>query len=561
MITQTIEALTSSIGLIALISTIVVDLFLAFIVFRSNSKSATNIIFTVLSFSIIFWLSTISVVYSQKLSSFALLAVRLGIFFAAPVSASFFLLAHTFPSDKLKLSKKIFWVFIFATIAMMAWNLSPYAFTGAEVIAGEIHTTTGPGIIPFSIFSTIFSFLAVYLLIKKYKNTKDTERQQIGLVLTGIFLMLLLVILTVLIPIIIIKSGAFIPVMPLYTLIFLGMTAYAIVKHHLFNIKIIATEALTVLIWILLFSKALTAESFASRITDVLILLLTIIFGISLIKTVRKEVEQRERLENLTIDLEAANKKLQDLDALKSEFLSFASHQVKSPMVVVKGYAQLIADGTYGQVPAKVKETSDNIKKQADKLIALVNNLLDITKIEEGGKIDLKFSPLDIVKLIADMVEQYKILATEKKLDLSFESAGPSLTINGDEQKITQIIQNLLDNSLKYTPAGFIKVKVEDKGASVLISVVDSGRGMSKELLAKLFGRYIRDEKTKNEVQGTGLGLYLAKQIAIAHNGEIWAESDGEGKGSHFYVRLSKAGTQTSTLKTIVEASQLEIKK
>ena len=243
----------------------------------------------------------------------------------------------------------------------------------------------------------------------------------------------------------------------------------------------------------------------------------------------------------MTGELERVNERLKELDHLKSEFLNFASHQVKSPMATVKGFATLIEDGTYGEVSDKAKEAAHKIRAGADRLISLVNNLLDLGKIE-AGKLDFTMQEMDIVKLIATMVDEYQILAQNKKLALTFETDKPSLTIKADAEKLRQVIQNLIDNAIKYTDSGWVKVAFKDEYEknAVLISVMDSGRGISPELKEKLFGRFVRDEKTKNEIQGTGLGLYIAKQIVTAHNGEIWAESEGQGKGSKFFVRIAK---------------------
>jgi signal transduction histidine kinase len=208
-------------------------------------------------------------------------------------------------------------------------------------------------------------------------------------------------------------------------------------------------------------------------------------------------------------------------------------------MNVVKGFAQLIYDGTYGELPEQVKDTAHKIKDSADRLIVLVNNLLDIGKIEEG-KLEFKFLELDIVALVRSMAEEYKIIADGRGLGINFTSSVPVIRMQADGEKLRQVFQNLIDNSIKYTEHGSVNISVKDDSDTVLVTVSDTGRGLSKELQQKLFQRFVRDEKTKNEIQGTGLGLYIAKEIVNAHHGQIWAESDGEGKGSRFNVRLSK---------------------
>lgn len=238
------------------------------------------------------------------------------------------------------------------------------------------------------------------------------------------------------------------------------------------------------------------------------------------------------------------NEKLKELDKLKSQFLSFASHQVKSPMTVVKDYANLIYDGAYGKASPKIKETAKKIKNSADRMISLVDDFLDLRKIEEG-RMEYNFEDVDVARLVKEVSDEMKTLAAEKKLKLVFESGVKKINIRADKQKLRQVIQNLIDNAIKYTPKGFVKINMLLANDYILITVSDSGIGVSKELSPHLFEEFRRDPKAGKRIQGTGLGLYIAKQIVEAHNGEIWAESEGEGKGSKFCVKL-KADKQRS---------------
>lgn len=238
--------------------------------------------------------------------------------------------------------------------------------------------------------------------------------------------------------------------------------------------------------------------------------------------------------------LQVMNDQLKKLDKLKSEFLSFASHQVKAPMSVVKGYAQLIGDGSFGEVPDKVKETSEKIKESADRLIALVNNLLDLRKLEEG-RMDFAFEDTDIAKLTTEVVNDLMTLAQKKKLELTVNVPPEELHGKIDIQKFRQVIQNLVDNSIKYTDSGWVKVSAERVDDSYVIKVSDSGRGMPKDLIPQLFEQFTREKDAAKRIEGTGLGLYIAKQIVLGHRGTIEASSEGVGKGSTFTITLPAA--------------------
>ena len=247
----------------------------------------------------------------------------------------------------------------------------------------------------------------------------------------------------------------------------------------------------------------------------------------------------------MTKELKIAYEKLKELDRVKSEFVSFASHQVKTPMTVIKGYASMIADGTYGAVSEKIKETSEKIIEATDRLVALVNNILNVRKIEEG-KLEYTFEETDMSALVTSVVSDLAPSAKGKGIELSLSVAPRVPPVRADSLKLRQVIQNVIDNAVKYTAEGSVKVSVshEETGKEVLISVADSGSGMEPPELKRLFEPFHRDALTAKTTQGSGLGLYIAKQIMNAHQGAIWATSEGIGKGSSFFIRIPTFGSR-----------------
>jgi signal transduction histidine kinase len=290
---------------------------------------------------------------------------------------------------------------------------------------------------------------------------------------------------------------------------------------------------------ILIGSQAFFIRNPINQVLNGITLALAFGFGYLLVKSVKREVEQRERLEVLTKELATANDKLKDLDKLKSQFLSFASHDLKSPIALIKQFATLIYDGTYAEA-AKVKETAFKIKMTADRAVTLVENFLDIRKIEEG-KMEYVFEEKNIVEFVKGITSDFELLAKQKGLSVSFQTSSPEIKVKIDTSKMRQVIQNFLDNSLKYIEAGWIKVTITEEQSTVTIAISDSGIGMDKEILPTLFEQFRRDPSVAKKIQGTGLGLYISKEIVQAHGGEVWAESEGRGKGSTFSVRLKKA--------------------
>jgi len=321
--------------------------------------------------------------------------------------------------------------------------------------------------------------------------------------------------------------------------IFIAFLTYTIVRYRAFNIKLIATQALVTAVIILIGSQFFFIRNPINYALNGITLAGVLGFGYLLVKSVKREVEQRERLEVLTRELAAANDKLKDLDKLKSQFLSFASHDLKSPIALIKQFATLIYDGTYADT-AKIKETAFKIKMTADRAVTLVENFLDIRKIEEG-KMEYVFEEKNIVEFVKGITSDFELLAKQKGLTVSFQTTSPDIKVKIDTSKMRQVIQNFLDNSLKYIEAGWIKVSLIEEQSTVTVAISDSGIGMDKEILPTLFEQFRRDPSVAKKIQGTGLGLYISKEIVQAHGGEVWAESEGRGKGSTFSIRLKKA--------------------
>jgi signal transduction histidine kinase len=527
-----------SLGLIILLVAVFIEVVLISVVLRNNKRSATNIIFALLSVTTILWLVAAYIVHLPQLYLYAVLLARLGIFFAAPMSSLFFLLAYTIPDERLSLKPAALWSTIVATALMMALNISPYAFTNAtRIVNGSINPAPGWGLIPFAALSTFFSIFAVYLLIKKFRISVGDRKDQMKVVLIGMVIMLVLIIATILVPIVIFSSGAFVIFTPIYTLVFLGMTAYAIVKYKLFDIKVIATEALTVAIWITLFANIFVANGSAAISIGVLVFVATVILGAILMQSVRREVRQREELQRLNEKVQANNKELAELGHFKSELLSLASHQIRSPLAAMKGFISLIIGGAYGPVEPKVKETLGKVQGSADELIGLINTLLDVRKVEEG-KMEYQFEKIDLKEMIAHTVDLVMPLAQAKNLALTADLPSAPVMVNIDKEKFKQVIQNLIDNAIKYTPSGFVRVALLQEGTNAIVTVNDSGLGIPATLIPFLFEEFIRDERVKKEIRGTGLGLYIARKITEAHGGKLSAESPGEGKGSTFKITI-----------------------
>lgn len=249
-----------------------------------------------------------------------------------------------------------------------------------------------------------------------------------------------------------------------------------------------------------------------------------------------------KKVDALNGELAEANEKLKGLDKLKTEFLSLASHQLRSPLTAIKGYASMLLENSFGELrDQKQREAVDRIFQSSMNLTKTVEDLLNVSKIEQGG-MKYEFMELDVAKLAEEITNELSVTAQNKGLALTFETddSKPYL-ISGDSNKLRQVFVNFIDNSIKYTKEGFIKVKVaksEDK-KQIVFSVTDSGMGMTPEIKAQLFQKFARAEGGKMNAGGSGLGLYLAKEIVEAHKGTVDVTSRGMGQGSTFSVTLA----------------------
>jgi signal transduction histidine kinase len=227
------------------------------------------------------------------------------------------------------------------------------------------------------------------------------------------------------------------------------------------------------------------------------------------------------------------------LDAAKSEFISIASHQLRTPLTVIKGYISMMLEGNFGVLTKPETESLEKVFSSNERLIQLVENLLNISRIE-SGRLQFDYKEVDLNKMVESVVEELSGNAKKKNLILEYKTpVKPLPAIKIDEEKIRQVVMNLIDNGIKYTKQGSVTIRLEQGEHKVKFSVADSGMGIKSGDIINLFKKFSRGTGTSLiHTEGTGLGLYVARMMIEAHHGKIWAESDGEGKGSRFCFEL-----------------------
>jgi len=256
--------------------------------------------------------------------------------------------------------------------------------------------------------------------------------------------------------------------------------------------------------------------------------------------------EQRllqEQLARQNLEVAAANAELRRLDSLKSQFVSIAAHELRTPLSAILGYVEMLLDGDLGHLTKQQRESLETVERSASRLMAITRNLLDLTRIE-AGTILLSLKSVDLGALLRAVVEEYEpeLAARDHRVNLELPRDLPPALC--DEGRAVQIVGNLLSNAAKYTPPdGTISVRLgrDEQEGFLRVSVSDEGPGISLEDQEQLFTRFYRGESARQSGEaGTGLGLPIARALVELHGGRIWLESQ-PGAGSTFIVTLPTA--------------------
>jgi len=252
----------------------------------------------------------------------------------------------------------------------------------------------------------------------------------------------------------------------------------------------------------------------------------------------------RQKVDEATRELRRANARLKELDATKDEFISMASHQLRTPLTTIKGYLSMILDGDMGKVKKDQEEMIQQAFDSAQRMVYLIADLLNVSRLQTG-KFVIENHPTDLAEVVEGEVKQLHEQATTRNIMLAYKKPSDIPTLNLDETKIRQVIMNFLDNALYYTPTGgSVSVDLKATTDSVTYTVTDTGVGVPKDVQHHLFSKFYRaDNARKMRPDGTGLGLYMAKKVVVAQGGAIIFKSV-EGQGSTFGFSFPRSKTE-----------------
>lgn len=519
------------------------SLILGVFVLLNNRKAKTNAAFALFAFTVAIW--SFGYYFWQVANSphaalwWTRFLMAAAIFI--PVTYLHFVCAFL---DLLGRKKKLLIASYALFSVFLVLDFTPLFVNRVEhVLNFEFWPLPGPAYHVFLIAWFAYVAYSTRLLYSRWKKASGLLRRQIAYILVGMTIGF--------------AGGATnyflwygIPVLPVANVlvsVYVATTAYAIVKHRLMNIKAIAAEGFSGLLLLVSFIAVFQTKNTTELFVSIVFFLMTAVFVTGVIRSVLQEIHQREQLEVLTQrlsktaeELQVANKELARLDQAKTEFLSIASHQLRTPLTVMNGHVSMILDGSFGPVPEKVKASLERVYTSGARLVRLVETLLDISRIE-AGRLELDIKPTDLAEIVQSLVGDFQQKAKTRKLKLEFHPEAALPRVSTDPEKIKEVVSNLIDNAIKYTQEGAVTASLRREGPSVVFACRDTGPGIAPEDLPQLFRKFVRATGETARTEGTGLGLYFARMLIENMGGRIWAESEGRGKGSTFSFSLPVA--------------------
>lgn len=536
--------LNSSIILLFIISFL--DLALGLFVFLKNPRGRENISFTLMSLFGFIWIN--ASFFQDEITNTSFRYFLLKLDFASGIFAAFLLLLFCLDIGKAKFARNRPARMILIAIPFLftlAIFLSRLIISGHAMNYGTITPLFGVGKAIYDLAVGLALLSGVGLLLGKYRTAAPENKGKFVYLFIGFFLTAAIAFVTN------IGLNNYIQNSANYQLysrlgafsgIFIVLfSGYAIIKHRLLNIKIITTELLSLGILVFSLFQVLEAQRLSSLISNGIIFAILLAFIIMLVRSVEEEVRRKDELQVLSTNLAAANEKLKELDQARAEFMSFASHQLRTPLTAIRGFASLLLEGSGGALTDAEKDMIGKISISSERMSQLVEDYLNLTRIE-SGQLEYRLNNYRMEDICQEVVDTLALKAKGNNLFLTYRKPAeilPEVMIDGP--KVREVVSNLVDNAIKYTPEGAVTVSLEWRKDDhcIRVTVADTGMGIATADIPKLFAKFARVKDEQHlKVKGTGLGLYVGKVMIENNGGRIWAESDGIDRGSRFIVEL-----------------------
>ncbi len=541
---------------------------LAVIVLLQNWRSNMNVLFATFSVCIAFWLLGTFMLFLSRDND--LLAIFWDRFIYLPVMLLPILL-YKFGAAfaEIQPPKFIVWLGYGLTVFFLAVSQTDYFVSGIFRYQWGVHTNAQIFHHFFLIFFFYYNIRGIVFMYERYRTVSDIAEKQ-----RAKYAFIAFVILYTLGPL------GFLPAygIPVYPIAYVGgvpfvlILTYTITKYRLFNLKAVTAEIFVFALSLYFLLQVFSAKDPQARGLNVALFVVVLAFGFALIQSVLTETEQRERLEELTANLEDLNENLQEkvaeqtkeirksyeverqarleleeLDKAKDQFILTTQHHLRTPLTIVKGFLQTTLTKKAKKLDAESASYLTRASEALDRMSKLINDFLGVSQLEVGKAI-FNFQPNN-VKAILDEIEQELAPEIERKnlsFVIQFTPEATNARSSLDHEAMKAALYNLIDNAVKYTQHGGVKVSGDivthpiDQRKMVNITVQDTGIGIIAEELPKLFTSYFQrgEEAEKLYTTGRGIGLVLSKNIIKAHKGEIMVQSDGRDRGSTFIVQL-----------------------
>ena len=525
---------------IVLVLVVCLNLFLGFLVFLNGRHRKINVVYSLNILAIIGWVASMIFFRSAFFEADMFWATALYIL-PTFIASSFLYFTYIFPSQKEK-SLVLRSIVIFSINALIVILV---AWPG--LIVREVNVR--PGLEKELLFSRYYWLYAIYIfsfftfgfwrIFQRLLLETGVARLRTVYFLVGYAVAANLAFVT----------NLFMPWVgffflnwlgQVFTIFMVGFTVYAIIKHRLMDIKIVLAQLFVLVLWVFILFRTLIAPlGSQEQFVNGALLLFTVVVGIFLVKSVMKEVRQREHIEKLYGRLREANRHLKELMDIKTEFLQIASHQLRTPLTSLRGLLEMQAMGDFVKLDEKEREELQvGMLGSANQLNNIVNDLLDAMELE-GGDLNFEFMKVDVVKLIQEAVDVLKPSFDEKGLWIKFQESVDIPEIEADEGYLRQVFLNIVNNAEKYTEKGGLTIKATANNDKVTLVFTDTGMGVDSEELSKLFSKFVRGKRSSLvHTDGSGLGLYIIKKIVDEHRGRVILESKGVGQGTTVRVEL-----------------------
>lgn len=509
-------------------------------VFLKRPKSPIVRVFAGLALAAAAWVVTLFLLYLVADPVAFLMIGRLNLAFAEIAAVLLLYFVLVFPKGVHAMPRWLHYLIVTETVLLAAVTVATSQVDEGETVRGALRLTSfGPLYAWFALHFLGTALALATVFVQKLRRLTGLLREQLAGLAVGCLVSAFIGVLNMALVPSLSSLEETVHLGPIALLIFIGVATYSTARAELFNLRVLGTELLVSLTTLMLVINTAIIVAPERRLISSLVLAVATATGFFLIYSVRREITERERLEAVRLDLAAATVQLQEMDDIKNEFIIMASHQLRTPITVVKGYLSLMMEGAYGAVPEAFQDKLAQMFSLNERLVQMIDNMLNVARIEKR-KIEYSVERVDILTVVRAVAEDMRVKLGDKKLKISLQTPEQPVMAYVDEKKYEEVLTNLVDNAIKYTDRGEIAMTVRDDDGTgyATVTVRDSGIGMSTEEAGRVFTKFFRAKEAVIREPGSGLGLYICAKLMSGMGGQVRVIKTATGSGTTFETRL-----------------------